>query len=188
MDSTQAETEATTLDNLQAAFNGESNARASYLAFSTKADEEGFSPVASLFRAAARAEEQHARNHAEVIHKLGATPAAIIEPVAVESTRENLEAAIRGETDERDVMYPNFIAKAQKDGEAGAVSTFQLAAAVEAEHAQLYSEALKNLDSLRSAEPVVYYVCPYCGSTTPKAGFDFCPVCSTPEDEFEEIR
>jgi rubrerythrin len=188
MDSTQTATEATTLDNLQAAFNGESNARAGYLAFALKADEEGFAPVASLFRAAARAEEHHARNHAEVICKLGATPAATIEPAAVKSTRENLEAGIRGETYERDVMYPNFIAKAQTDGVAEAVSTFQLAQAVEAEHAQLYTEALRSLESLRGAAPVVYYVCPYCGSTTPNDGFDFCPVCSTPEDEFEEIR
>jgi rubrerythrin len=191
MDSTQSAAEttpATTLDNLQAAFNGESNAHASYLAFATKADTEGFAPVASLFRAAARAEEHHARNHSEVIRKLGATPVAIIAPPSVKSTRENLEAAIQGETYERDVMYPNFIAKAREDGEGDAVSTFQFALAVEAEHAQLYTAALKNLDSLRGGKPVTYYVCPFCGSTTAKAGFGLCPVCSTPEDEFEEIR
>jgi rubrerythrin len=68
------------------------------------------------------------------------------------------------------------------------VSTFQFALAVEAEHAQLYTAALKNLDSLRGGKPVTYYVCPFCGSTTAKAGFGLCPVCSTPEDEFEEIR
>jgi rubrerythrin len=191
MDTTQnaAEaTSATTLDNLQAAFNGESNAHANYLAFATKADAEGFAPVASLFRAAARAEEHHARNHSEVIRKLGATPVAIIAPPAVKSTRENLEAAIQGETYERDVMYPTFIAKARQDGEHEAVNTFQLALAVETEHAQLYTDALKNLESLRGGKPAVYYVCPFCGSTTPKAGFGLCPVCSTPEDEFEEIR
>ena len=67
MDSVHDVAAATTLDNLQAAFNGESNAHASYLAFAAKADEEGFAPVASLFRAAARAEERHARNQSEVI-------------------------------------------------------------------------------------------------------------------------
>ena len=191
MDSTQSPAEptsATTLDNLQAAFNGESNAHASYLSFAAKADAEGFAPVASLFRAAARAEEHHARNHSEVIRKLGATPVAVIAPPYMESTRENLETAVKGETYERDVMYPTFIAKAREDGENEAVNTFQLALAVEAEHAQLYAEALKNLESLRGGKPVVYYVCPFCGSTTATAGFDLCPVCSTPEDEFEEIR
>ena len=44
-----------TLDNLQAAFNGESNAHARYLAFADKADQEGYGEVGSLFRAAAKA-------------------------------------------------------------------------------------------------------------------------------------
>ncbi len=188
MDSIHGGASATTLDNLQAAFNGESNAHANYLAFAAEADAEGFAPVASLFRAAARAEEHHARNHSEVIRKLGATPVAIITAPEVKSTRENLEAAILGETYERDVMYPAFIAKAKLDGQTDAVSTFQLAQEVEAEHAGLYTAALKSLESLRGGKPVVYYVCPYCGSTTANPNFDLCPVCSTPQEEFEEIR
>jgi rubrerythrin len=113
---------------------------------------------------------------------------AIIAPPAVKSTRENLETAVKGETYERDVMYPTFIAKARQDGENEAVNTFQLALAVETEHAQLYAGALEKLESLRGGKPVVYYVCPVCGSTTATAGFGLCPVCSTPEEEFEEIR
>ena len=62
-----------TLENLQAAFDGESNARNKYLAFAKKAGEEGYGEVASLFRAAAKAEEIHANNHAVVIRKLGGT-------------------------------------------------------------------------------------------------------------------
>jgi ABC-type transporter MlaC component len=38
-----------TLDNLQAAFNGESNAHARYVEFAKKADKEGYAQVASLF-------------------------------------------------------------------------------------------------------------------------------------------
>src|SRR3954452_4459608 len=38
-----------TLDNLQEAFNGESNPRHRYLAFAAQADVEGFAQVASLF-------------------------------------------------------------------------------------------------------------------------------------------
>ena len=60
-----------TLDNLQAGFNGESNAHARYLAFAEKADQEEYGEVASLFRAAAKAEEFHAANHAAVIKKSG---------------------------------------------------------------------------------------------------------------------
>ena len=65
---------AKTVENLQTAFDGESNANAKYLAFAKKADEEGYLMVASLFRAAARAEEIHKNNHADVIKKMGAEP------------------------------------------------------------------------------------------------------------------
>ena len=68
-----------TLVNLETAFNGESNAQARYLAFAKKADADGLPPVASLFRAAARAEEIHAANHAKVIRALGGVPQAQIE-------------------------------------------------------------------------------------------------------------
>src|SRR5690348_12838623 len=69
---------AKTLENLQAAYDGESNANAKYLAFAKRADEEGYTKVASLFRAAARAEAIHINNHAKVIKQLGATPKADI--------------------------------------------------------------------------------------------------------------
>src|SRR3974390_2910976 len=88
---------ATTLENMQAAYNGESNAHARYLAFAKQADSEGYGQVASLFRAAARAENIHATNHAAVIQVLGAVPQARVEDPIVKSTSENLEAAIKGE-------------------------------------------------------------------------------------------
>ena len=45
-----------TMDNLQAAFAGESQANRKYLAFAKKADADGLPQVAKLFRAAAEAE------------------------------------------------------------------------------------------------------------------------------------
>ena len=116
----------TTLDNLQAGFNGESNAHSRYLAFAEKADQEGYGEVASLFRAAAKAEEVHAANHAAVIKKMGGTPEAKIETPVVKSTKENLEAAIKGESYERDTMYPEFLKQARAEGNRDAVQTLQL--------------------------------------------------------------
>ena len=100
---------ASTLDNLQTAFNGVSNANVRYLAFARKADEEGLGEVASLFRAAAKAGEIHARNHSDVIRKMGGTPALNLDPIDVKTTRENLKAAIAGEKYERDIIYPEFV-------------------------------------------------------------------------------
>src|SRR5512135_398155 len=106
----------TTLKNLQTAFNGESNAAAKYAEFARQADKEGYGRVASLFRAASRAEQIHAANHAKVLEKLAAKPVAKIEPVHVGTTAENLRVAIAGEEYERDVMYPDFIQEATKQG------------------------------------------------------------------------
>ena len=116
------------MSNLQTAFNGESNAHARYLAFAVKADAEGYAGVASLFRAAARAEEIHAGNHAAVIKDFGGIPVAKLEDPGVKSTRENLEAALKGENYERDVMYPAFLSQATSDASAEALRTFRLCA------------------------------------------------------------
>src|SRR5271166_4113130 len=112
-----------TVENLQTAFNGESNAHARYLAFAVKADQEGYGEVASLFRAAARAEEIHAANHAAVIKELGGVPQAKIEKPDVKTTRDNLQAAIKGETYERDTMYPEFLKQARIDGSRAAIKS-----------------------------------------------------------------
>ena len=155
-----------TLDNLQAGFNGESNAHARYLAFAEKADQEGYGEVASLFRAAAKAEEVHATNHAAGIKKMGGTPEAKIETPVVKSTKENLDAAIKGESYERDTMYPEFLKQARADGNRDAVQTFNYAKTAEAEHAKLYSEALNNLPKLKGSKAKDYFVCTVCGYAT----------------------
>ncbi len=186
MKPTAAMKTANTLANLQAAFNGESNAHAKYLAFALKADQEGYKQVASLFRAAARAEEIHANNHAAVIRKLGATPECKIDPPVVKSTRENLKVAIEGETYERDVMYPAFIKVAQEERNTAALRTFQFALEAETEHARLYLTALENLEQMKTT--AVFYVCAVCGYTVEKMEFDRCPVCHHPKEKFEKIN
>jgi rubrerythrin len=60
-----------TVANLLAAYEGESNAHIKYVVFAAKADAEGWHGAASLFRAAARAEEIHATNHSRVLKQLG---------------------------------------------------------------------------------------------------------------------
>jgi rubrerythrin len=176
----------TTLENLHAAFNGESNAHARYLAFAQQADKEGYGKAASLFRAAAKAEEIHARNHAKVIKKMGGTPEAKVETPVVKSTKENLEAAIHGESYERDVMYPAFLKVARADRNKDAIETFNFAKTAEAEHAKLYALALTNLPQMKGAGQE-YYVCTVCGYTTAKMDFSKCPSCFSPKHKYETV-
>ena len=160
---------ATTLDNLQAAFNGESNAHAKYLLFAKKAQDEGYLKVATLFKAAARAEEIHAGNHAEVIKKMGGVPKADVKAAEVKTTSENLKAAIEGETYEHDKMYADFLKQARAEKNVRAIRTFNFAREVEAGHAKLYGQALANLESWKAAGTL--YVCPECGNTVTSLDF-----------------
>lgn len=177
----------TTLENLQSAFQGESNAHARYLAFAHQADADGYGEVASLFRAAARAEAIHAENHSVVIRQLGGTAEPKLDAVKVGTTKENLQTAIKGETWERDTMYPEYLRQAREEGVSDAARTFNLAGKAEAEHARLFSNALASIDTLKGSASKTFYVCPVCGYTTAELTFERCPVCFTPKEQFEKV-
>lgn len=180
------DTKAAVLEKLMAAFDGESNAHARYVAFAKKADEEGYGQIASLFRAAARAEEIHANNHGEVIKSLGGTPKADVKTPEVKTTKENLEAALKGETYEKEEMYPEFIKVARQDRNRAAVQTFTYAMTAEAEHAKLYKAALDDMNAWKDGKKT-FYVCSVCGYTTTKLDFEKCPSCFTPKEKYEKI-
>ena len=185
-----AKSAASTLDNLMAAYNGESNAHAKYLAYAKKADEEGYAPIGSLFRAAARAEEIHAANHAKVIKALGGKPQAEINLPEICSTAENLREAIKGESYERDEMYPSFLNTARRERNRDAMRSFNFARTAEAEHAQLYQNAVDNLEAYKSNQKATFMVCTTCGYTVLKKDFTFskCPSCFDPADKYEAVE
>ncbi len=174
----------TTLENLQAAFNGESNANAKYTAFAVKADEEGFKSVAALFRAAAMSEGIHAKKHAAAIKKLGAEPKADIGKPDVKSTKENLEAALAGETYENETMYPAFIKVAEAEKNKQALRSFNAAMKAEIEHAKFYKQALAEMDAWKAAgkEFMVCQVCGYTEASSPAVLK--CVICAAPREKF----
>ena len=177
----------TTLENLQAAYNGESNARARYEVFAKQADKEGYLQVATLFRAAAFSESIHLKKHAKAIKELGGKAEAEIQTPIVKSTKENLEAALSGETYESKVMYPAFVAQAEKDGNAKAKMSFMGAMAAENGHAAYYADAVNNLEQWKQGGKV-FLVCEVCGFTTDDQTIKKCPVCAAPRKEFEELK
>ena len=157
--------------HLQDAFAGESQANRKYLAFAKQAEKEGHPQVAKLFRAAAAAETVHAHNH---LKQLG----------GIKTTKENLEAAIGGETFEFNEMYPQMIKDAEEEGNKGALRSFTIANAVEKVHANLYQKAL---DTLGSNADTDYYVCDVCGFTAESEAPDECPVCKAKKQAFKKI-
>ncbi len=163
-----------TMENLQAAFAGESQANRMYLAFGKKANEDGFPQVAKLFRAAAEAETVHAHAHFRVMG-------------GIKETAVNLEAAIAGEGHEFQEMYPKFLAEAQEEGMKPAEFSFKNALAVEEIHHGLYSRALQAVKSGSDLSDTPIYVCPVCGNTVEGSVPDTCPVCNVPGSKFFEV-
>lgn len=176
-----------TLQNLQAAYNGESNAHARYVAFADRAQHEEYFEVASLFRAAAYAEQIHLETFAAVIRKMGAEPESTIEPPIVKTTAENLQtSAEKGEAYERDTLYPAFITEAQAEGNEDAVRAFEYARTAEAQHFKLFTAALANLEHT-GVEAHPYHVCRTCGFTE-EHPVKPCPGCSDPNAVYVEIH
>ena len=163
-----------TMDNLKSAFAGESQANRKYLAFARKAEEEGLPQVAKLFRAAAEAETIHALNHLRVMDE-------------VKGTKENLGAAVAGETFEFKSMYPSYIETAKKEENMQAVWSFDVANKVEKIHAGLYSQAEAALKGGKKLPEKNYYVCSVCGMTIEGNASDKCPVCGAPKSKFSKV-
>ena len=184
---------AKTLENLLAAFEGESNAHAKYSAFAARADQDGWHGAASLFRAAARAEQIHAANHARVIRQLGGDAQCTIHPIDCHSTLQNLKTALAGEQHEIDTMYPAFILEASTHSVSAAERTFTWAMEAEKTHARLYHEAIElvteGVKSSWAGTARDFYVCAVCGYTSeiPEEE-ERCPVCNLAWEKFEVIR
>jgi rubrerythrin len=157
--------------NLKAAFAGESQANRKYMAFAKKADEEGYTGVAKLFRAAAEAETIHAHNHLDALK-------------GVNSTLENLREAYGGEHYEFTEMYPVFLTKSKEEKQGVATKTFHYANEVEKIHGALYEDAIKQLENAGKFPDRDYYVCRTCGYTIADNAPDRCPVCAAKKDAF----
>jgi rubrerythrin len=163
-----------TMENLQKAFAGESQANRKYLAFAKKAEEDGRPQVAKLFRAAAEAETVHAHAHLRVMG-------------GIKSTAENLEEAVAGEGFEFQEMYPKFLAQAQEEGMKPAEFSFKNALAVEEIHHGLYTKALEAVKNDSDLPATTIYVCPVCGNTVEGGVPDNCPICNVAGSKFIEI-
>ncbi|MCL2103706.1 MAG: rubrerythrin, partial [Kiritimatiellaeota bacterium] len=177
-----------TVANLQAAYNGESNASATYTAFAKKAAEEGYPSVAALFRAASASEAIHAKKFAAVLTSGDVEPKATVGKPEVGTTEENLKVAIAGETAESKEIYPKAGAAATAKGDVAAAKAFSNALAAESKHAQFYTEAAANLLSWKDAGKT-FLLCPTCGYTISSADtLKNCPLCGVARDAFETFK
>jgi rubrerythrin len=128
-----------TLDNLKAAFLGESQANNRYLYFAAKADDEGQNEVAALFRSMAEGKTGRAHGHLEYLERVG-DPATNL---TIGQTRVNLKAAVAGK--EYTDMYPGMAKTAREEGFAEIADWFETLAKAERSHANRFQKALDHL-------------------------------------------
>jgi rubrerythrin len=158
--------------NLAYAFAAESKASARNATFAKKAEMEGYSQIARLFRAVSDAESVHAHRYLLMMRgKIG-------------STEENLETAFQNEIKANVEEYPKLIKDASEENNKSALKAFSQARDVESLHADLYKKALNDMVSDRETE---YYVCQVCGYISEDVAPDNCPICGAVKEKFKSV-
>jgi len=177
--------------NLYASVQGETNAAAAYYAFADKAEEDGYSVIARLFKATADAEAKHADDLWDIYVALGGTetrPTAA--PPAIGTTAQNLQTAKDGETYEYTVMYPGFYATAiaeKFDADPyNAARIFNLAKQAEEIHATNFKNVLDNLSNTSYLNDTygTVYRCFICGEVVAALPATSCPICNASKSTF----
>lgn len=121
-----------TIQNLEAAFAGESMAHIKYRYFARLCRAMGDEATAAVFEATAEQEILHAFGHADLLF-----------PKANMTVAKALEMAIEGETYEYTEMYPSFRNAAVAEGRADAVAEIDGQIAESKEHAEMFKAVLE---------------------------------------------
>ncbi len=180
-----------TIENIKLGIKTETTASKKYEAYSKQAYIEGLDTIARLFEAASKAEAIHASNHASVLKTFKVEMDEFTPEFEVMTTLENLEEAIKGETDEVENLYPMFIEDAKtKKLKTTVVESLTYALETEKDHIELFTIALNSLKAgKQSGITSSYSICPVCGDTydSQKAP-DNCDLCSADKDLFIQIK
>lgn len=164
-----------TIENLKAAFSGESQARNKYTFFAEVARQEGYHYIAKVFEESAENEKRHANDHFKLLGGIGDTIA-------------NLKEAIGGENYETVTMYPDFAKDAEEEGNREAANLFRQIAKIEALHRDRYQRCLDMVaaGTVFKREKPIKWKCSQCGYThegnePPQK----CPSCKFPKEYYE---
>lgn len=121
-----------TLENLKAAFAGESQANRMYTLFSRIAELEGHREAKAAFDRARAEETAHALGHLAYMGGFG-------------TTADNLAKAVAGEDYEYESMYPGFAEVAEREGFDDIAFYFRSVGRFEKEHREEYRAALEGM-------------------------------------------
>lgn len=182
-----------TVQNLAAAFIGESQARNRYTIYAKIAKKEGYEQLAAIFLDTADQEREHAKWLMRMINdthkedeKLVVSDAEV--PTLVGTTEENLQAAIEGENYEHTSMYPEFAKVAEEEHLELVAVRLRSIAKAEAHHEERYKKLLAQVKagSMFKKEKESTWVCRKCGyehvgAEAPQK----CPACGHPQSYYQ---
>ena len=181
-----------TAENLMKSFAGESQARARYTFYASKAKKEGYVQISNIFMETAEQEKEHAKKFMKFL-------AAEMDGEMVEITAEypvafgndtltNLKYAADGENEEHTDLYPEFARVAREEGFEVIARAFEEISKVEERHEIRYRALLSNIENglVFKRDEVVLWKCLNCGyiyegKEAPMA----CPACQHPQGYFE---
>ena len=164
-----------TLENLLAAFAGESQARNKYTYYASKAKKEGYVQISNIFLETAANEKEHAELWFKLAHGIG-------------TTEENLLDAAAGENYEWTDMYKEMAATAREEGFPEIAAQMEGVAAVEKEHEERYRKLAANIKEGKvfEREEKVLWQCSNCGhQVVAEKAPQLCPVCKHPQAYFQ---
>lgn len=127
-----------TENNLKEAFAREAQANRRFFYFASKADVEGFTEIAKLFRSTAEDETGHAAGLLEYLEGCG-------DPVTGSPfgrTEANLKSAIASEQYEYETLYPAMAQQARDEGHDDIADWFDTLAKSEKTHAERFQKLL----------------------------------------------
>ncbi len=188
-----------TIENLAKAFIGESQARNRYGFYSKAAKKEGYEQIAAIFGETAEQEKAHASSLFKMINALMMSVAgeanAIIDEAdmltSFGSTKDNLKAAIAGETHEFKSMYPDFAKTAQEEGLNDIAARLRAIARAEEHHAERYGSLLRELEHgslYKKGDASNKWICRECGYV--HTGYEppeICPACQHPKGYYQRM-
>jgi len=164
-----------TLENLLAAFAGESQARNKYTYYASKANKEGYVQISNIFLETAENEKEHAK----LWFKLAA---------GIGTTEENLLAAAAGENEEWTKMYAEMAKTAREEGFTEIAEQMEGVALIEKAHEERYRKLAENIKAGKvfKRDKDMMWHCHNCGHEyTGKQALEQCPVCFHPQAYFE---
>lgn len=181
-----------TAQNLLKAFAGESQARNRYAFAAKTARNEGFEYIAAIFDETALNEKEHAKLFFAHLAPLapGAIEIQAAYPVVAGDLKAQLTAAVNGEREEWEELYPEFAKIAKEEGFSDAAKTFELIAKIEKEHEERFNRLLTRVTdgTFFKREEKILWRCRDCGNILElSAAPGVCPVCKKPQSWQEPV-